>query len=70
MADEASLTLREARARYFAANGLAADGGYHERWVRAPIGPIPFAFPNTAGRRRVTPAHDLHHVLTAYATDI
>ena len=70
MADEASLTLREARARYFAANGLPADGGYRERWVRAPIGPIPFAFPNTAGRRRVTPAHDLHHVLTAYATDI
>ncbi len=70
MADEAALSLREARARYFAANGLPADGGYHVRWVRAPIGPIPFAFPNTAGRRRVLPAHDLHHVVTGYATDL
>jgi hypothetical protein len=70
MSDEASLTLREARARYFAANGLPADGGYHVRWVRAPIGPIPFAFPNTAGRQRVLPAHDLHHVVTSYATDL
>ena len=40
------------------------------RWVRAPIGPIPFAFPNTAGRQRVLPAHDLHHVVTGYATDL
>jgi len=44
-ADEADLTLREARARYFAANGLPADGGYHARWVRLSIGPLPFAFP-------------------------
>ena len=70
MRDEADLTLREARARYFAANGLRTDGGYHERWVRLTIGPIPFAFPNSAGRRRVLPAHDLHHVVTGYATDI
>ena len=70
MRDEATLTVREARACYFAANGLPADGGYHVRWVRLSIGPIPFAFPNTAGRRRVLPAHDLHHVVTGYATDI
>lgn len=65
-----SLTLREARQRYLVRNRLPADGGYDVRWVRAPIGPIPFAFPNTAGRRRLAPAHDLHHVLTGYATDL
>jgi hypothetical protein len=64
------MTLREARAEYFAANGLPPDGGYHDRWVRIQIGPIPFAYPNTEGRRRVTLAHDLHHVLTGYRTDI
>lgn len=70
MADETALTLREARDRYLAANGLPTDGGYPARWVRLSIGPIPFAIPNSAGRRRVVPAHDLHHVLTGYATDI
>jgi hypothetical protein len=67
---ESQLSLREARQRYLERNGLPPDGGYDARWVRAPIGPIPFAFPNTAGRRRVAPAHDLHHVLTGYATDL
>jgi hypothetical protein len=64
------MTLREARAEYFAANALPPDGGYDARWVRLKIGPIPFAFPNTEGRRRVVRAHDLHHVLTGYRTDI
>jgi hypothetical protein len=70
MADDAGLTVREALTRYFERNGLPPDGGYDARWVRAPIGPVPFAFPNTAGRRRVGPAHDVHHVLTGYATDL
>lgn len=64
------VTLREGRAAYFAANGLPPDGGYADAWVRADIGPIPFAFPNTAGRKAIVPAHDLHHVLTGYATDL
>lgn len=70
MQPDDSLSLREARQRYFERSGLPADGGYDARWVRAPIGPIPFAYPNTAGRRRLAPAHDLHHVLTGYATDL
>ena len=70
MQAEGQLSLREARQRYLEENGLPPDGGYDTRWVRAPIGPIPFAFPNSAGRRRVAPAHDLHHVLTGYATDL
>ena len=70
MEPEANLTLGEARQRYFSASGLAPDGGYNDRWVRIRIGPFPFAYPNSKGRRRVAPAHDLHHVLAGYATDL
>ena len=48
----AGSTLREARDAYFRANALPPDGGYGERWVKLRIGPLPFAFPNTQGRRR------------------
>lgn len=33
------------------------------------MGPIPFPFPNTAGRVAAVRFHDLHHVLTGYDTD-
>jgi hypothetical protein len=62
-----ALTLREARARYFAENGLG-EGGYDARWVRLMAGPIPLYFPNTAQRVRSVRLHDLHHVATEYAT--
>jgi hypothetical protein len=68
--DRAATTLRRARADHFAEHGMPPDGGYGERWARLRIGPFPFAFPNTEGRRRVAPAHDLHHVLTGYGTDL
>jgi hypothetical protein len=70
MSSDEALTLREARARYFAAASLPADGGYDDAWVRIRLGPFPFAYPNTRGRRRLAPAHDLHHVLTGYGTDL
>jgi hypothetical protein len=66
-ADE--LSVREARERYFAANGLDASG-YEDDWVRLRVGPIPVVFPNTAGRKAAVPCHDLHHVATGYATDL
>lgn len=66
--NDASETLRVARARYFAENGLG-DGGYHERWVRLQAGPLPLWFPNTGARVRAVRLHDLHHVLTGYATN-
>jgi hypothetical protein len=64
---DASLTLRDARALYFAANGLG-EGGYDERWVRLQAGPVPLYFPNTKQRVEAVRFHDLHHVLTGYAT--
>ena len=62
------LTLGEARARMFALGGLGDDGGYDEAWVRLKLWRVPFAFPNTEGRRRAVRFHDLHHVLTEYPT--
>jgi hypothetical protein len=63
-----SLTLREARAQYFARAGFD-ERSYSERWVRLAIfGRTLLAFPNTAGRVRAVRLHDLHHVLTGYDT--
>jgi hypothetical protein len=62
------LSLREARGRYFAENGLG-EGGYQDKWVKFAAGPLRFAIPNTAGRVRAVRYHDLHHVVTGYATD-
>ena len=63
-----SVTLREARARYFARAGFD-ERSYTERWVRlAVLGRPLLAFPNTAGRVRAVRLHDLHHVLTGYDT--
>jgi hypothetical protein len=62
-------TLAEARVRYFDDNGFGADGGYGDAWVDFMFGPVPFPFPNTPARVRAVRYHDLHHVLTGYATD-
>ncbi|HEX8353347.1 MAG TPA: hypothetical protein VF611_10630 [Pyrinomonadaceae bacterium] len=62
------LTLGEARSRLFALGGLGEDGGYGAAWVWLKMWGIPFAFPNTEGRRRAVKFHDLHHVLTEYPT--
>lgn len=61
------MTLRDARTRYFVLNDFK-DGGYDETWVKMKAGPIPIWFPNTKARVRAVRFHDLHHVLTEYAT--
>jgi len=63
-----SLTLREARAQYFARAGLS-EAGYADRWVWVTIAGrrLPATL-NTAGRVRAVKLHDLHHVLTGYPT--
>jgi hypothetical protein len=63
-------SLRAARRDYFERNGFGADGGYGARWVKVPLGPVTTAFPNTAARVRAVRYHDLHHVVTGYATDL
>ena len=63
-------TLRQALAGYFADNGFGTDGGYDDAWVDFSLGPIPFPFPNSEGRKRAVRFHDLHHILTGYPTDV
>lgn len=63
-----SLTVREARAEYFAVSGFAPDGGYGDKWVKLKIGRFALGFPNTASRVRSVRLHDIHHILTGYAT--
>lgn len=63
-----SLSVREARALYFAENGFG-DGGYDDRFVVLRAFGVPvLAFPNTQQRVRSVRIHDVHHVLTGYAT--
>jgi len=65
-----TLSLRDARGRYFADNAFGDDGGYAKKWVTLKLGPLPFAFPNSAARVRAVKYHDLHHVVTGYDTTI
>src|SRR4029453_11188168 len=59
-----------ARALYFEDNAFGPDGGYSKSWVPIQMGPIKVAIPNTAARVRAVKYHDLHHVVTGYATDL
>lgn len=60
-------TLLSARERYLRDNGF--ESSYEERWVKLKAGPIPIWFPNAPGRVRAVKLHDLHHLVTGYATD-
>ena len=64
-----TLTMGEARARYYDVNGFGADGGDSLEWVPIKMFGLTFYIPNTEGRRRAVRVHDLHHVLTGYRTD-
>jgi hypothetical protein len=63
------LTLRDARAQYFAVNNFGW-GGYDDKWVKVEYGLLRFYFPNTKGRVKVVKYHDLHHILTEYGTSL
>ena len=63
------LTLRDARAQYFAINDFGW-GGYDDKWVKVEYGLLRFYFPNTKGRVKVVKYHDLHHILTGYGTSL
>src|SRR5438552_394959 len=66
-----TLTLREAAATHLEdMQDAGVDADADARWVWIKIGPIPFAYPNTKGRKRLVAAHDLHHLLVGYATDL
>lgn len=64
-----TMPIPEARARYFAVNGFAADGGYGDPFVNVRFFGVPLSFPNVEGRIRAVKLHDLHHLVTGYGTD-
>ncbi len=62
-----SLTVAEARERYFAENGV--DPGYGERWITLRVaGRALPVFPNTRARIAAARIHDLHHIAAEYDT--
>jgi hypothetical protein len=62
-----SLSLGNARAVYFSANGFD-EKSYTDRWVKLRVGPLRLYILNTRSRARAVRLHDLHHVLTGYET--
>jgi hypothetical protein len=69
MTTDDRVSVREARAEYFARAGFPADGGYAEKWVKLKLGSrTVFAFPNSTARLRSVRLHDLHHIVTGYDT--
>jgi hypothetical protein len=71
MAIAQTQTLRDAAAAHLKdMKDAGVDADAEARWVWIKIGPIPFAYPNTKGRKRLVAAHDLHHLLTGYGTDL
>jgi len=63
-----NLSVREARDLYFAANGFTFSEYAASTFTIGILG-LPFRFPNPKSRKRIIPLHDLHHVLTGFATD-
>lgn len=63
-----ALTIGTARAAYYQANGFGEDGGDSLDWVPLKLWKLTIKIPNTDGRRRAVRIHDLHHVVTGYAT--
>jgi hypothetical protein len=65
-----TLTMGDARTRYYEINHFGADGGDSLQWVPIKFLGLTFYIPNTDGRRRAVRIHDLHHIVTGYQTDL
>ena len=65
----ASMTLREARDAYLAANGFTV-AAYDHAWTDASFLGVRFRVPNTEAHRVGIMLHDLHHVVTGFGTDL
>jgi len=65
----AHFTVRRARDAYLADNGFTVEA-YDDRWTAASFFGVPFKVLNTRRHRWAIMLHDLHHVATAYGTDL
>lgn len=63
-----TMTLREARERYFQRSGFTA-ATYTSTWITLPLGPLKLPLPNFSARKEAVRIHDLNHILTGYGTD-
>jgi len=61
---DAAMSVREARDRYLADNGLDV-ASYASRFFITKVGFVPIPFPNPG----LLHLHDLHHVATGFSTD-
>lgn len=66
---DASMNVRDARDLYLAENGFTT-AEYQNDWGWFNVLGIRFAVPNSEGRKRGLPLHDLHHVALGYGTDL
>lgn len=67
-----SITVREGRDHYLAANGFSLDvyeAPTYEVDLKGLFGFV-LTFRNGPARKRAIPLHDLHHVATGYGTDL
>lgn len=64
-----SLPVRDARNRFLAVNGFDVLE-YSKIWRTVFVAGTPIVFPNPDERRMTQPAHDLHHVVTGFGTDV
>jgi len=64
-----SMNVRDARDLYLTENGFTTDE-YESDWGWLSVFGIRFAIPNSKGRKRGLPLHDLHHVALGYGTDL
>ena len=65
----AEYSVKQGRDAYLAENGFTVEG-YDDKWTQASFFGLKFKVPNTAAHRRAIMWHDLHHVATAYGTDL
>jgi hypothetical protein len=63
-----SMRVREARDQYLAENGFSLDE-YDKKYAWFIVFGVRIAVPNSEGRRRALPFHDLHHVALGFGTD-
>lgn len=64
----AEVSLGQALATRYIADGLPPDGGASRAWFRIQIGPLSLWLPNPPARKRAVFFHDATHVLTGYDT--
>ena len=62
------LTIGETLATFYTEQGIPADGGMSDKWVKLRFGRFYLVFPNMPERKKTVRYHDVHHLLTGYST--